>query len=107
MSWRTGRMLGVALFVGACAGADDAGDTANADSVPSVTPSAAAPTLGDPEIAHVAVTANTIDIEAGEQAKTKAENAEVKAFAQTMITDHTLRERTGRGTRAEAWCYPD
>jgi putative membrane protein len=43
----------------------------------------------DPEIAHIAVTANAIDIEAGELAKQKATNAEVKKFAETMITDHT------------------
>ena len=50
---------------------------------------AAAPDLTDPEVAHVAVTANTIDIEAARFAQTRARNADVRQFAQTMITDHT------------------
>ena|SRR5437868_1449237 len=50
-------------------------------------PAAAAPT--DPQIAHIAVKANDIDIDHGKDAKGKATNAEVKAFAQKMITDHS------------------
>jgi putative membrane protein len=50
---------------------------------------AAAPDLTDPQVAHVAVTANTIDIEMGKLAQRKATNPEVKQFAATMITDHT------------------
>lgn len=49
---------------------------------------APAPDLSDPEVAHVAVTANTIDIELARFALTKLARAEVKAFANTMITDH-------------------
>lgn len=47
-----------------------------------------APKLSDPEVAHVAVTANQIDITAGELAKEKSKNAEVVKFAETMINDH-------------------
>jgi putative membrane protein len=43
----------------------------------------------DPQIAAIVVTANKVDVEAGELAKSKATSADVKAFAQTMITDHT------------------
>ena len=43
----------------------------------------------DPQIAAIVVTANKVDVEAGELAKSKATSHEVKAFAQTMITDHT------------------
>jgi putative membrane protein len=50
------------------------------------TPKAAAVT--DPQIAHIVVTANSIDSAMGELAKTKARSAAVKSFAQTMITDH-------------------
>jgi putative membrane protein len=50
---------------------------------------AAAPDLSDPEVAHVAVTANSIDIDAAKFALTRTHNAAVKQFAQTMITDHT------------------
>lgn len=49
-------------------------------------PEAPAPT--DPEIAHVAVTANAIDSTMGELAKTRARSSAVKGFAQTMVTDH-------------------
>ena len=45
--------------------------------------------LGDPEIAHVAVTANAIDVQTAQLALQRAQDAEVKAFAETMITDHT------------------
>lgn len=44
--------------------------------------------LGDPGIAFVAVTANTIDSSFGVMAARKAKNPEVKAFAQRMRTDH-------------------
>ncbi len=47
-----------------------------------------APTVTDPQIAHIVVTANSIDSATGELAKTKARSAAVKSFAQTMITDH-------------------
>jgi len=50
---------------------------------------AAAPDLSDPEVAHVAVTANTIDIDAAKFAQTRTQNPAVKQFAATMITDHS------------------
>jgi putative membrane protein len=43
----------------------------------------------DPQIAHIVVTANQIDVDAGKLAKSKSKNKEVQAFAQQMITDHT------------------
>jgi len=42
----------------------------------------------DPQIAHIVVTANQIDIDAGKLAKSKSHNKEVDKFAQQMITDH-------------------
>jgi len=42
----------------------------------------------DPQIAHIVVTANQIDIDAGKLAKSHSKNKEVQAFAQRMITDH-------------------
>lgn len=50
---------------------------------------AASPSLDDPQIAHVAVTANTIDVELAQLALSRASSAEVRAFARTMVTDHT------------------
>ena len=43
----------------------------------------------DPQIAAIVVTANQVDIDAGELAKSKAQSKEVKRFAQLMITDHS------------------
>ena len=44
--------------------------------------------LTDPQIAHIAYTAGTIDIAAAKQAQSKASNKEVKAFADDMVRDH-------------------
>ena len=43
----------------------------------------------DPQIAHIVVTANQVDIDAGKLAKSHSKNKEVDKFAQQMITDHT------------------
>ncbi|HCY64478.1 MAG TPA: hypothetical protein DHV59_16980 [Oxalobacteraceae bacterium] len=43
----------------------------------------------DAQIAAIVVAANSVDIDAGKQAKAKTKNKEVKEFAQLMITDHT------------------
>ena len=47
----------------------------------------AAPT--DPQIAAIVVAANQVDIDAGKLAASKTSNADVKTFAQQMVTDHT------------------
>jgi putative membrane protein len=43
----------------------------------------------DAQIAAIVVTANQVDIDAGKLANSKGNSAEVKEFAQLMITDHT------------------
>jgi putative membrane protein len=43
----------------------------------------------DAQIASIVVTANQVDIDAGRLAETKAHNADVKAFAKQMLTDHS------------------
>src|SRR6476661_9318938 len=50
---------------------------------------AASPDLSDPEVAHVAVTANSIDIDLAKLAQSRTHNHDVKQFAATMITDHS------------------
>jgi putative membrane protein len=45
--------------------------------------------ITDPQIASIVVTANQVDIDAGKLAASRATNAEVKAFGQQMVTDHT------------------
>jgi len=44
--------------------------------------------LTDPQIAHIAYTAGVIDISAAKQALDKANNKDVKTFAQDMERDH-------------------
>jgi putative membrane protein len=43
----------------------------------------------DPQIAHIVVTANQVDIDAGKLAETKGTNKDVKSFGKQMVTDHT------------------
>ena len=50
-------------------------------------PAAAGPT--DAQIAHIVVTANQVDIDAGKLAESKGRSKDVKAFGKQMVTDHT------------------
>ncbi|HLO64892.1 MAG TPA: DUF4142 domain-containing protein [Azonexus sp.] len=60
----------------------DAGISLAQGNTPTATPT-------DPQIAHIVVTANQIDIDAGKHAQSKASSKDVKAFAKQMVTDHT------------------
>jgi putative membrane protein len=51
--------------------------------------SAFAQAPNDAQIAHIVVTANQVDIDAGKFAQGKAKSKEVKDFAKQMVTDHT------------------
>lgn len=56
--------------------------------VPLYTIAQETPRLTDPEIAHIGVAANQIDIDFADLAIEKSENADVINFAQTMKRDH-------------------
>ena len=43
----------------------------------------------DAQIAHIVVTANQVDIDAGKLTQSKARTKEVKAFGKQMVTDHS------------------
>src|SRR5499426_3788814 len=45
--------------------------------------------ITDAQIAHIVVTANQVDIDAGKLAASMGTNPEVKKFGQQMVTDHT------------------
>jgi putative membrane protein len=79
------------LGLAACADRGEQADT-TAGGTAGATTTAAAPTaaqtLNDPQIAHAAVTANSIDSATGALARPKAQNAQVREFAQLMIRDH-------------------
>jgi putative membrane protein len=49
--------------------------------------------LTDPQIAAIVVTANPVDIDAGQLARDKASSKEVRDFANQMVTDHTSVNR--------------
>jgi len=89
---RTAAFLCLATsFALGCAKKEDADNAAMADSAavtPAPAPPAAAPP-SDAQIAHIVVTANTIDIDAGKIAESKGTNADVKAFGKMMVTDHS------------------
>jgi putative membrane protein len=43
----------------------------------------------DPQIAHIVVTANQVDIDAGKLAEQKGHSKEVRDFGKMMVTDHS------------------
>ena len=45
--------------------------------------------ISDAQIAAIVVTANQVDIDAGQLAVSRSTNNKVKTFAQLMVTDHT------------------
>jgi putative membrane protein len=88
-----GAMIGaVAVIAAACGGGGESADTAGATTGAAGATTAAASntpsSLADPQIAHVAVTSNSIDSASGAMAQSKARNAQVKDFAQQMVRDH-------------------
>lgn len=44
--------------------------------------------ISDAQIAHIAYTAGQLDVEAARQALERSRDAEVRAFAETMVRDH-------------------
>src|SRR5687768_17433181 len=50
---------------------------------------APAQNITDAQIAAIVVTANQVDIDAGKLAAARAADADVRKFAQLMVTDHT------------------
>ena len=83
-------MMFVAVAALAACGGDEQDEqlaTPTADVAPAADAPAAAVT--DPQIAAIVVAANDVDIEAGELARSRASDPEVRAFAERMVTDHT------------------
>jgi putative membrane protein len=92
--------LAVVTWLGACAKkdaastdsarmADSAAAAAPASMAPMDTAKPAAAALNDAQIAHIVVTANSIDSATGVMAKQKGTAKSAKDFAQTMIDDHS------------------
>jgi putative membrane protein len=89
-------LLAPALVAVACAKDSDtdagaADTTAVAAPLPAPAPAAApagAGTVSDAQIAAIVLAANSVDSAGGETALQKGTHAEVKGFAQRMVTDH-------------------
>ena len=101
-------VLGLSFAIAACAEAGEDGQEAGSDTAAATTQPAAAPAAAptDPEIAHIAKTANDADIDGGNLASQKAENAEVKGFAKLMVTDHTAMNQQGEQAATAAQVTP-
>lgn len=76
--------------------------------IPHVGPADAqeAPALNDAQIAHIAVTANAIDIEIGQFAERKGSAEGVREFASLMVTDHTGVNEQAAALAAELGVTP-
>jgi putative membrane protein len=60
----------------------------------------------DAQIAHIVVTANQVDIDAGKYAEKHAKAADVKAFAKQMITDHGAVNKQAKDLAAKLKVKP-
>jgi putative membrane protein len=67
---------------------------------------AAAQGINDAQIASIVVTANQVDIDAGNFAKARTKNPQVKQFAQQMVTDHTGVNKQASGLAAKLKVTP-
>jgi putative membrane protein len=61
----------------------------------------------DAQIAHIAVTANQIDVDAGNAALAKTKNEEVKKFAKLMVTDHSSVNKQAGALAAKLKVTPE
>ena len=63
--------------------------------------------INDAQIAHIAVTANQVDIDAGNLAAARATSAAVKSFGQQMVTDHTGVNKSATSLAAKLKVTPE
>jgi putative membrane protein len=68
---------------------------------------ASAQPVNDAQIASIVVTANTVDIDAGRLAATRATSAEIKKFGQLMVTDHTGVNKSATALVAKLGVTPE
>jgi putative membrane protein len=62
--------------------------------------------INDEQIAQIVLTANQVDIDAGQIADSKAIDADVKAFARMMVTDHTSANKQATDLAAKLKLTP-
>jgi len=61
----------------------------------------------DPQIAHIVVTANQVDIDAGKLAESKGSSKEVRDFGKMMVTDHTGVNKSAAALVAKLGVKPE
>ena len=69
--------------------------------------SAFAQAPNDAQIAHIVVTANQVDIDAGKLAESKGSSKEVKDFGKMMVTDHTGVNKQAQAFAAKLKVKPE
>src|SRR5215204_5875640 len=69
--------------------------------------SASAQGVTDPQIAHIVVTANQVDVDAGKLAAAQATNPEVKKFGEQMAADHTSVNKSATELAAKLKVKPE
>ena len=69
--------------------------------------SASAQGVTDPQIAHIVVTANQVDVDAGKLAAAQATNPEVKKFGEQMAADHTSVNKSAAELAAKLKVTPE
>lgn len=84
----------LAITLTSCAKKESAQSSSTTTAAVDSTP-AASSTPTDADIAATVTAANDTDIQNGQLALTKTKNADVKAFANEMITDHTALNKQG------------
>ncbi len=62
--------------------------------------------VSDAQIASIVVTANQVDIDAGKLATSKSTNADIKALARLMVTDHTAVNKSATDLTAKLKLTP-
>ena len=95
---QTRALLSIAIlsvFLGACATTTDV-----------TTGATAGMPYADPHIVGIAMAANQGEIEQGNAAAARATNADVRSFAQMMVTDHTTALSAVRDTSSRAGVAP-
>ncbi len=68
---------------------------------------AAAQSVNDAQIASIVVTANQVDIDAGQLAASTASDQQVKSFGRQMVTDHTGVNKSATDLAAKLKLTPE
>lgn len=88
LSARLALLAAVALFCGCNRGETGTETSATADSVQRRDTATQPVIIGDPQILYILRTGNSIESELGDIAATRAIDAEVRRYAQTVAADH-------------------